>query len=161
MVGLRVNQIYDIDNKTYLIKLHKPDFKTVLLLESASRVHTTEYQWPKNPAPSGFSMKLRKHLKNKRLESIKQLGVDRVVQLTFGSGLAQHHLIVELYDRGNIILTDADYTILNILRPRKDGEDVRFATHEKYPIESFRLARVSPSKEVLLENLRKANLPLC
>lgn len=195
---MRVVQVYDIDARTYLIKLQKPDNKCILLLESGSRIHATDYEWPKSPAPSGFSMKvgnlefffnsvdcsipmcalsyadgsnlcwslnfyppfvfspfyfllmvkqiihfnpylyldypkspfsvslqLRKHLKNKRIESVEQLGVDRIVDLTFGSGDAQHHVIVELYDRGNIVLTDKSYNILNILRPRKEGEDVR------------------------------------
>ncbi len=54
-------------------------------------------------------MKLRKHLNNKRLESADQLGADRVVDLRFGAGDAAHHLILELYDRGNLVLTDCDY----------------------------------------------------
>ncbi len=34
------------------------------------------------------------------------------------------------------MLTDFEYTILNILRPRTDdSQDVRFAVKEKYPIE--------------------------
>uniref|UniRef100_A0A2P2I4N3 Nuclear export mediator factor NEMF n=1 Tax=Hirondellea gigas TaxID=1518452 RepID=A0A2P2I4N3_9CRUS len=156
IIGLRVNQIYDVDHKTYLIRLQKPDHKAVLLLESSARMHTTDYQWPKNPAPSGFSMKLRKHLRNKRLECIQQLGVDRVVQMTFGSGVAQHHLIIELYDRGNITLTDADYTILIILRPRKDGEETRFAAREVYPIKSFRSARPPPSLQQISDALKDA-----
>lgn len=41
-----------------MIKLQKPDHKVVLLLESAARIHTTEYEWPKSPAPSWFSMKV-------------------------------------------------------------------------------------------------------
>ena len=89
-------QVYDIDNKTYLIKLQQPDKKVVLLIESGTRLHTTEFDWPKNPAPSGFSMKLRKHINNKRLESIKQVGVDRVVDIQFGSGEAAYHLILEM-----------------------------------------------------------------
>jgi predicted ribosome quality control (RQC) complex YloA/Tae2 family protein len=44
-------------------------------------------------------MKLRKHLKSRRLESIEQLGIDRIVDLQFGSGEAAYHLIVELYDK--------------------------------------------------------------
>lgn len=56
---------------------------------------------------------------------MQQLGVDRIVDLTFGSGEASHHLIIELYDRGNIVLTDCEYTILNVLRPRKEGEDTK------------------------------------
>jgi predicted ribosome quality control (RQC) complex YloA/Tae2 family protein len=49
--------------------------------------------------PSGFSMKLRKHLKSKRFEKITQLGDDRIIDIQFGSGEAAHHLIVELYDK--------------------------------------------------------------
>lgn len=156
VVGLRVAQIYDVDSKTYLIKLQKPEQKCVLLLESGSRVHTTEYEWPKSPAPSGFSMKLRKHLRNKRLEEVQQLGVDRVLDLKFGSQEAEHHIIVELYDRGNIVLTDSTYTILNILRPRKEGEEVRLAVHEKYPLDRARQARPTPSMEDLRTALSAA-----
>ena len=47
-----------------------------------------------------------------------QLGVDRVVDMQFGSDAAAYHVILELYDRGNVVLTDCDYKILNILRPR-------------------------------------------
>jgi len=134
VVGMRVNQVYDVDHKTYLIKLQKPEKKSVLLIESGSRLHTTEFEWPKNPAPSGFSMKLRKHIKNKRLEHMKQLGVDRVVDLQFGSGEAAYHLILEMYDRGNLVLTDHEFKILNILRPRVAGED-KFLVRETYPVE--------------------------
>lgn len=45
------------------------------------------------------NFKLRKHLKSRRLESIEQLGIDRIVNLQFGSGEAAYHLIVELYDK--------------------------------------------------------------
>eukprot|EP00090_Calanus_glacialis_P025473 TRINITY_DN3980_c0_g1_i1.p1 TRINITY_DN3980_c0_g1~~TRINITY_DN3980_c0_g1_i1.p1 ORF type:complete len:997 (-),score=375.72 TRINITY_DN3980_c0_g1_i1:115-3105(-) len=133
-VGMRVNQVYDIDNKTYLIKLNQPEKKAVLLIESGTRIHTTEFEWPKNPAPSGFSMKLRKHINNKRLEYIKQCGVDRVLDLQFGSGDAAYHLILEMYDRGNLVLTDWEFKILNILRPRVAGEE-KFLVRETYPLE--------------------------
>ena len=43
--------------------------------------------------------KLRKHLRSRRLEKICQMGVDRIVDMQFGSGEAAYHLIVELYDK--------------------------------------------------------------
>ncbi|XP_064599750.1 ribosome quality control complex subunit NEMF-like [Liolophura sinensis] len=134
-LGMRVANVYDIDSKTYMVRLAKPDQKAVVLIESGIRLHSTEFDWPKNPAPSAFSMKLRKHLRGRRLELIQQLGVDRIVDLQFGSGEAAYHLIVELYDRGNLVLTDSEYTILNILRARTDdSKDVKFAVRETYPI---------------------------
>ncbi|XP_061824217.2 ribosome quality control complex subunit NEMF isoform X1 [Nerophis lumbriciformis] len=149
-IGMRVNNVYDIDNKTYLIRLQKPDCKAILLLESGIRIHSTDFEWPKNMMPSGFAMKCRKHLKSRRLTQVKQLGIDRIVDIQFGSDEAAYHLIVELYDRGNIILTDYEYTILNLLRFRTaEVEDVKIAVRERYPVENAR----PPEPLITLERL--------
>ena len=100
LVGMRLNKVYDIDKKTYLIRLQRTEEKSVLLIESGSRIHETNSVWPKNDAPSGFTMKLRKHLKNKRIEEIFQYKRDRVAVLKFGQGEVANYVIVELYDRG-------------------------------------------------------------
>ncbi|KAF5892257.1 nuclear export mediator factor NEMF, partial [Clarias magur] len=156
-LGMRVYNVYDIDSKTYLIRLQKPDSKAVLLIESGIRIHSTDFEWPKNIMPSGFAMKCRKHLKSRRLVHIKQLGVDRIVDLQFGSEEAAYHLIVELYDRGNIILTDHEYTILNLLRFRTaEAEDVKIAVRERYPIENARPPEPLISLERLIDILSKA-----
>lgn len=47
--------------------------------------------------PSNFTLKLRKHLRTRRCEAVVQLGVDRCVDLVFGSGEAAYHLILEMY----------------------------------------------------------------
>lgn len=150
LIGLRVNNIYDIDNKTYLIKLQQSEEKCVLLLESGNRIHTTNFEWPKNMAPSSFSMKLRKHLKNKRLERLTQVGLDRIVILQFGTGEAAYHVILELYDRGNILLTDHEMTILNVLRPHTEGDKVKFAVREKYPENRGRESNISNTDDLRL-----------
>lgn len=158
-VGMRVNNIYDIDTKTYLIKLQKPDFKSVLLIESGIRIHCTEFDWPKNMMPSGFAMKCRKHLKSRRLVHVKQLGADRIVDIQFGSDEAAYHLILELYDRGNIILTDYQFTILNLLRFRTaeaEDVDVKIAVRERYPVENARPVEPLISLTRLTEILSEA-----
>ncbi|CAK9808303.1 Ribosome quality control complex subunit NEMF homolog [Anthophora plagiata] len=168
LIGMRVNQIYDIDHRTYLIRLQRNEEKCVLLLESGNRLHTTAFEWPKNVAPSGFSMKMRKHLKNKRLESLTQIGVDRIIDLQFGSGEAAYHIILELYDRGNIVLTDHEMTILNILRPHTEGDKIRFAVKEKYPMDRAHINTMQPIEEIQErlknaktgENLKKILNPL-
>ncbi|KAL3287096.1 hypothetical protein HHI36_001580 [Cryptolaemus montrouzieri] len=147
-VGMRVNNVYDIDNKTYLIKLQRTEEKAMILIESGNRIHSTAFEWPKNMAPSGFSMKMRKHLRNKRLEMLSQLGTDRIVDLQFGSGEAAYHVILELYDRGNVILTDHELKILYILRPHTEGDKVKFAVREVYPQN-----RARESGPILKENL--------
>ncbi|VEL42054.1 unnamed protein product [Protopolystoma xenopodis] len=105
LLNHRVINIYDINTKTYLIKFSGPsNDKHILLLQAGSRIHITDFEWPKNLIPSGFTAKslrakLRKHIKNKRLTEIVQLGFDRVVDLQFGSGEVAFHLIFEFYDK--------------------------------------------------------------
>ena len=65
--------------------------------------------------------------------SATQLGFDRIIDLQFGNrDEYAFHLIVELYDRGNVILTDFEYSILNILRQRTDKN-----TEEKYAVKGM------------------------
>jgi hypothetical protein len=51
----------------------------------------------KADTPSNFTLKLRKHLRTRRLDEVRQLGVDRVVDFSFGQGAACYHLILEMY----------------------------------------------------------------
>ena len=82
IVGYRINNIYDINQKTYAIKLQQTGAegggKRLLLLESGIRFHCTSFTRDKSDNPSPFTMKLRKHLRGKRLVSCQQLGMDRV-----------------------------------------------------------------------------------
>ncbi|KAF4321106.1 hypothetical protein BBO99_00004034 [Phytophthora kernoviae] len=125
VVNMRVTNIYDLQGqgengaaKTYILKLHQPPFpKIFLLLES------------------GFTMKLRKHLRGKRLSALTQLEGDRVVDFTFGQDALQCHLILELYASGNIILTDGEYRILSLLRTHRFDENVKMAVKQVYPVQ--------------------------
>ncbi|VDK53631.1 unnamed protein product [Anisakis simplex] len=168
--GLRVTNVYDVDSKTYLIRMHIPDEKCFIMFESGMRLHKSGYEWPKAQFPSSFSMKLRKHIKQKRLEHVQQLGIDRIVDLQFGSDERASHVIIELYDRGNVLLTDHQYTILNVLRPRTDKDtDVRFSVKQTYPIANARQCSMQPSTDDLWnmlkngkkgDSLRRALAPL-
>jgi predicted ribosome quality control (RQC) complex YloA/Tae2 family protein len=53
----------------------------------------------KSDVPSNFTLKLRKHIRTRRLEAVRQLGVDRMVDFVFGSGEAAYHLILEMYSQ--------------------------------------------------------------
>lgn len=96
-------------------------------------------------------------MKNKRLESLTQLGVDRIIDLQFGSSEAAYHVILELYDRGNIVLTDHQMTILYVLRPHTEGDKIRFAVRETYPQNRAR-EEDTVSREKICKILEKAKL---
>ena len=83
-------------------------------------------------------MKLRKHLRTKRLENIRQIGTDRVVDFKFGSGDSENHIILELYSGGNIILTDQSYDILALLRSYKLKENDAIQVGNRFSIRNHR-----------------------
>jgi len=122
-----------VSGRLYLIKLSRANRKEHLIIESGIRIHTTNYVKNQKDLPSGFSMKLRKHLRTKKLEKIEQLGIDRVIDLTFGKGEAAYHILVELYASGNVILTDFEYTILSLLRSHKFEDETSVSVKSKYP----------------------------
>ena len=91
--------------------------------------------------PSPFAMKLRKHLRHLRLENVTQLGrLDRVVDFRFGSAGRAHHLLLELYAQGNLVLCDGEYRILALLRTHEyagEGgatEEVKVRVGNVYPV---------------------------
>ena len=126
ILGQRLVNVYDAatpgeigtaSKTTFLLKFTEPGReKAIVVVESGIRVHTTRYARDKPTLPGGFAMKLRKHVRGRRCSKVALRGLDRVLDLAFGTGSAEHHIFVELYDRGNVILTDADYTILALLR---------------------------------------------
>lgn len=58
IVGLRVSNVYNINNKTYLFKLSKPDQKLYIVIESGVRIHSTQYDLEKKDLPSVFTLKV-------------------------------------------------------------------------------------------------------
>ena len=53
------------------------DAKLFVLIESGVRVHLTTYERDKAQIPSNFTLKLRKHVRTRRIEKVEQLGADR------------------------------------------------------------------------------------
>jgi len=65
IIGLRVANIYDINGKTYLLKLAQPDRKVFLLLESGIRIHTTDFAREKISYSLSVHLKVTKTYQNK------------------------------------------------------------------------------------------------
>ncbi|KAI9222333.1 fibronectin-binding protein A N-terminus-domain-containing protein [Blastocladiella britannica] len=128
-VGMRLQNVYDFNAKTYLLKFARTEEKELVLLESGIRLHSTHYEREKPAAPSQFSMKLRKHLRQRRLTAVRQLGRDRVAIFEFGGYPLPHlnyNLVCEFYASGNVVLTDGDWKIVAVLRVVKVNEDDQY-----------------------------------
>eukprot|EP00934_Nitzschia_sp_Nitz4_P008699 Nitzschia sp. Nitz4//scaffold31_size150131//110698//114270//NITZ4_002845-RA/size150131-processed-gene-0.142-mRNA-1//-1//CDS//3329547710//8689//frame0 len=139
-LGRRIINIYNGPNgETYLIKLDKLPGETsnmMLILESGIRFHVTNEAYENPGMPSPFCAKLRKHLRGLRLEAVQQLGLmDRVIMMSFGSGDAQrHNIILELYSKGNLLLTNSSYIVLSLLRSHDYDDAVKVQVGHAYPV---------------------------
>nr|POE93625.1 ribosome quality control complex subunit 2 [Quercus suber] len=125
LVSLRLANVYDLSSRIFLLKFQKPDHREQLLIDSGFRCHLTSFARATAAAPSPFVTRLRKFLKTRRCTTVQQIGTDRVIELQFSDGA--YRLFLEFYAGGNIVLTDADWTILALLRNVSEG-----AEHEQY-----------------------------
>jgi predicted ribosome quality control (RQC) complex YloA/Tae2 family protein len=116
IIDSRVNSVYQLDGKTLLLKLHKPDKPELrLVLESGRRLHLTSYVLEKPLTPPAFCMALRKYLRNSRLTSLEQYEFERIVILSFKTSAGVVRLVLELFGEGNVILVGEDGRILQAL----------------------------------------------
>lgn len=152
--GARVANVYDAHNgRTYILKLAVPPArdinpptshtawqKRLLLIESGVRLHVTHFDRDKD-LPTGFCLKLRKHVRTRRLDAVRQIAGDRIVDIVFSAaGEVAAHIIVECFSGGNVILTDGGLSILTVLRtfrPTTPGA-APIAPKEMYPVEKAR-----------------------
>jgi len=116
LANSRVNNVYQLDAKTLLLKLHKTDAPPLrLVMEAGRRVHLTSYALETPLVPPAFCMALRKYLRGAWLDSVEQYEFERIVIFHFKTKEGMLQLILELFGEGNIILTDEKGAILQAL----------------------------------------------
>ena len=114
---LWIDKVYQFDSRTLGIRLNGEEHaKYLLLVEAGRRAHLvkTAPVPPKNPPQ--FAMFLRKYISGGKVLAIRQHGLERILIFDIGKGTLTYRLIIELFDEGNIILTDESYRIIKPLR---------------------------------------------
>ncbi|CDR98013.1 -Clumping factor A [Babesia bigemina] len=146
--------IYDVTSRVYVLKFSKNEDKKFVLFEIGHRIHTTQFLRNTDHLPSNFNVKLRKHLRTRKLRGIAQIAQDRVVDFTFSSDEYAYHLIVQFFLPGNVYLTDYQYKVLAVLRPQNAGEAF-FKVGQTYDIPEATVPWGVPvSRDVINEALR-------
>ncbi len=116
----RVNNIYQLDEKTIIFKLHKTDMPPIrLVMEAGRRLHVTSYAEENPSEPPTFCMTLRKYLRNAWVAGIEQHEFERIVTVSFRTKTGVLKLVVELFGEGNLILTNEQNVIIHALAFKK------------------------------------------
>ena len=120
IIDAYINNVYQINRKTILLKLRKKDAPALqLVIEAGKRMHITSYSIEKPKKPPAFCMALRKYIKNGRLVSVEQHEFERIVTFKIAKKKGEMKLVIELFGDGNIILVDEQNRILQALTYKK------------------------------------------
>ncbi|MBI5389373.1 NFACT family protein [Candidatus Woesearchaeota archaeon] len=149
IVGAKVNKVYQPGAKELLLHLHhasKGKLSLRILVPNILYLCSEKQDNPERPP--GFCMLLRKLLDNARLKAITQIGFERIASFTLETREGQIELVVELFNKGNIILVK-EGTILGVMeqqnwsdRTLKKGEKYQYPT-TKYNILTLTEAELS------------------
>ncbi len=113
--------------RDFMLRLRSPRHgKRQLFVRVPDALFLTDHRFPWPQNPPGFCMQLRKRLANAQVDGIRQVGFERVVELSFRRGEESWRLVVELFSKGNIILVDGDGVIRGVLdRQRWKGRSLQ------------------------------------
>jgi len=127
LCGKFLGKFYELDEGLFRFRFGDSD----LLVQLGVRMHLTKYISSAPQTPSNFCEFVRKRLDGKKLASLSQHGMDRIISAKFSSPSEEFTLVFEMFADGNLLVLDKDGIIL---RPYKKEEwkDRRLARGEKY-----------------------------
>jgi predicted ribosome quality control (RQC) complex YloA/Tae2 family protein len=140
---LWIDKVYQFDSRTLAIRLNGENkARYQMIVEAGRRAHLVRSlpEPPKNPPQ--FAMLLRKYISGGKVLAIRQHGLERILIFDIGKGLLTYRLIIELFDEGNVILTDENYLIVKPLRHH------RFRDREVVPGVAYTMGSADPTASV-------------
>ncbi|MDX8362312.1 NFACT family protein [Cytobacillus sp. IB215316] len=117
----RISRIYQPFQNELILQIRSQGKNHKLLISAHptyARIHLTEEQYNNPPEPPMFCMLLRKHIEGSIIQSIRQVGLDRIMIIELKGkneigDVSHKQLIIELMGRhSNIILVDKDEQVI-------------------------------------------------
>ena len=126
LTGAFIQQIIQPGYDSLALYCYKNGKATTLLISLAPgvcRLHETARKVPKNDKPLRFMEFLKSRIKGCRINSVEQMGFERIIKMELGNSSERFYMFIRLWSAAsNIIVTDSDYYILVVFfrRPKKD-----------------------------------------
>jgi predicted ribosome quality control (RQC) complex YloA/Tae2 family protein len=163
LTGAKMNSAFQQDDSV-LLDFHKTGKGRVLVRALPKFLFITRHKGVNPQSPPSFCVFLRKQLNNARLMSITQVGAERIVEFLFEKGAEKKvlKLYVELFGKGNILLTDEAGMILKPLHVQRwSDRTVKTGVVYIYPRKELNMFEISLKeieqlKESSSESLVKA-----
>ncbi len=151
----KISQIYHQENEEMLFQIHVPNRGKQLLKIIPGKFLCLIPLKEETPLrPSGFCMQLRKYLDNAFIKNFSQRDSERIVFFELERG-ETFYLIIELFSKGNVVLTDASYQIIGVLE-RQIWKDRVVKPGEKYLFPATGINWKTMTEKELATILRKS-----
>ncbi|MFA5333457.1 MAG: ribosome rescue protein RqcH [Candidatus Nanoarchaeia archaeon] len=125
LVNSRIEKFYNTPEGELLIKGYSAvKGKYTLRALRGECIHLTDFKREVADAPSGFTMLMRKYLNNSMITEIFQPYFERIVIIKIKRGDEEYNIIIELFNKGNIIICDKSMKIIGYLKTLKVNDKV-------------------------------------
>lgn len=127
----KISQIYHQENEELLLQLHVPRLGKQLLKIIPGKWLCLMPEKEETPLrPSGFCMQLRKYISNAFIKDFYQKDAERIAVFELEKE-EKYYLIIELFSKGNVVLTNNDWLIIAVLE-KQFWKDRVVKPQEKY-----------------------------
>ena len=150
--GSFIKNVYQYGD-VFVLKLYQPSGGTShLLIQPGTRIHLSEYRRVAPRIPPKFCTVLRKYLRDRRIHSIQQHDLDRIVIIEVGDDESSYKLVAELFGQGNLLLLDPENTIFIAMRYRRmrDRNIIPKANYELPPPRGSDIFNLTPDQLIEL-----------
>lgn len=147
LVGAKVDKIYHPKKDELIFQFHVAGKGKIMLRTTVGKfIFLTEYK-EQFEEPSGFCMYLRKILSNARLRDFLQVGSERIVKLFFEAKNKKFYVYIELFGKGNLIVTDEKNIIINALEQKKwSDREIKKDMLYEYPKKRYNIFEIEKNE---------------
>jgi predicted ribosome quality control (RQC) complex YloA/Tae2 family protein len=125
LVNSRIEKFYNTPEGELLIKGYSAvKGKYTLRALRGECIHLSDFKREVADIPSSFTMLMRKYLNNSMIAEIMQPFFERIVIIRIKKGEDEYNIIIELFNRGNIIICDRAMKIIGYLKTIKLGDRI-------------------------------------
>lgn len=124
LINGHIQKIYQINEHLIILNIYNKENYRLLISSNPqnARIHLTNLKYDNPTNPPQFAMILRKHLQNSTIKEIKQIGMDRSVEIVISTknelGLdTVKRLMMDVMGKySNIVLTNENYKVIESIK---------------------------------------------
>ena len=137
--GSRINKFYNTSEGELLVKFYSSKFgKKTLRVLRGECIHLTGFKREVVDNPSHFTMLMRKYMNGAVLKAVEQPFFERVIFFRIERGGEDFNIVIELFNKGNIIVCNNNMVIINSLRfVEMKGRVIRPGEKYELPLPNF------------------------